>query len=69
LEVIKTLIPEEVMSKVVDKCISFQNGFDVKDKLLSIFGKSTPRCVPYLSFKRYDGKGIKLEIAKPSPIK
>jgi hypothetical protein len=53
LDAIKTLIPKEVMPKIVDKCIAFQNGFDVREKLLSIFGKSIPRSVAFLSFKRY----------------
>ncbi|MEI8253658.1 MAG: hypothetical protein WCG25_08195 [bacterium] len=42
------------MPKVVDKFISFQNGFDVKEKLINVFGKSISRCVPYLSFKSYE---------------
>jgi ketopantoate reductase len=36
---------------------------------LSIFGKSIPRSVAFLSFKRYKWKDLTLEIAKPSPIK
>ena len=69
LELIKELIPDEVLPKVVDKFISFQNGFDVKEKLINVFGKSISRCVPYLSFKSYEWKKIKLSFAKSSPIK
>lgn len=69
LEVVKTLIPKEIFPKVVDKIVSFQNGFGVKEKLTQIFGKSPARCVPNLSFKRHDGKNITLTFAKPSPIK
>lgn len=69
LELIKELIPEKVLPKVVDKFISFQNGFDVKENLIRIFGKSVSRCVPYLSFKNYDWKTIKLSFARTSPIK
>ena len=69
LEVVKTLIPKEIFPKVVDKVISFQNGFGVKEKLIQVFGKSTARCIPNLSFKRHDGKNITLTFAKPSPIK
>jgi hypothetical protein len=54
LELVKELIPEEVLPKVLDRFISFQNGFDVKENLIRIFGKSISRCVPYLSFKNYD---------------
>jgi len=69
LELIKELVPEEVLPKIVDKFISFQNGFDVREKLINVFGKSVSRCVPYLSFKNYDWKNIKLTFARSSPIK
>lgn len=69
LELIKTLIPEEVLPKVVDKFISFQNWFGLKDELVKIFGKSVPRCIPYLSFKNYNGKKIQLTFARTSPLK
>lgn len=69
LELIKELIPQEVLPRVVDKIVSFQNGFDVREKLIKVFGKSVSRCVPYLSFKNYDGKTIKLTFARTSPIK
>jgi ketopantoate reductase len=69
LDLVKQLIPQEVLPKVVDKFISFQNGFDVKENLIRIFGKSVSRCVPYLSFKNYDWKTIKLSFARTSPIK
>ena len=69
LEAVKTLIPKEILPKVVDKIVSFQNGFGVRENLQKIFGKSIARCVPNLSFKRHDGKNISLTFAKPSPIK
>lgn len=69
LEIIKTLIPKKILPKIVDKIISFQNGFGVKEKLTQLFGKSPARCIPNLSFKRHDGKNITLTFAKASPIK
>ncbi len=69
LELVKTLIPKEVLPKVVGKLVSFQNWFGVRDDLIRLFGKSIPRCVPYLSFKKYDGKEVQLSFARTSPIK
>lgn len=69
LEAIKTLIPKEVLPKVVDKVVSFQNGFNVREKLIEVFWKSPARCAPALSFKRYDGKKVNMTFAKPSPFK
>lgn len=69
LEAVKTLIPEEILPKVVDKIVSFQNGFGVREKLIELFGKSPAKCIPNLSFKCYDWKNITLNFAKSSPIK
>lgn len=69
LDDIKTLIPKKIFPKIINKVVSFQNGFGVKEKLIQVFGKSPARCIPNLSFKRYDGTTINLNFAKTSPIK
>ena len=69
LDKVSTLIPKSILPKVISKMISFQNWFGVKEKLMQLFWKSPARCIPYLSFKCYNGKDINLTFAKPSPIK